>query len=148
MMTDPMADMLTRIRNAVRIERPLVEMSASRMKVGVAEVLKAEGYILEYQVGKTVKDKDGAASFETISDWKTPNLTLRVYLKYGPQGEKVIQHLERVSRPGCRIYRSYGELKPVLDGLGIAVISTSKGVLSDRQARTKRLGGEVLCKVW
>jgi len=148
MMTDPMADMLTRIRNAVRIERPLVDMPASRLKAGVAEVLKSEGYILEYQVGKTAKDEHGNPTFKVIDDWKSPKLTLRVYLKYGAQGERVIQHVERVSRPGCRINRSYSELKPVLDGLGIAVISTSKGVLSDRQARRQRLGGEVLCKVW
>ncbi len=148
MMTDPMADMLTRIRNAVRIERPAVEMPASRLRAGVAEVLKSEGYILEYQVGKAVKDKDGNLTFQASADWKTPNLVLRVFLKYGAQGEKVIQHLERVSRPGCRIYRTFREIKPVLDGLGIAVISTSQGVMSDRQARRKRLGGEVLCKVW
>jgi small subunit ribosomal protein S8 len=148
MMTDPMADMLTRIRNAVRIERPAVEMPASRVKAGVADVLKSEGYILEYQVGKTVQDAQGNATFQSTGDWKTPNLVLRVFLKYGPQGEKVIQHMERVSRPGCRVYRSCQELKPVLDGLGIAVISTSQGVMSDRQARRKRLGGEVLCKVW
>jgi small subunit ribosomal protein S8 len=148
MMTDPMADMLTRIRNAVRIERPAVEMPASQIKAGVADVLKSEGYIVEYQVGKTVKDKDGNLTFQTIGDWKTPNLVLRLFLKYGPQGEKVIQHLERVSRPGCRVYRTYREIKPVLDGLGIAVISTSQGVMSDRQARRKRVGGEVLCRVW
>src|SRR5260221_5165044 len=109
MMTDSLADMLTRIRNAVRIERPVVDMPASRVKVGLAEVLKSEGYIIEYQVGKNVTNAEGVTTFEQISDWKTPRLTLRVFLKYGPQGERVIQHLERVSRPGCRIYRTYKE---------------------------------------
>jgi small subunit ribosomal protein S8 len=147
-MTDTLADMLTRIRNANRIERPLVDMPASKLKAGVAEVLKAEGYILDYQVGQTVTDEAGNASFQPVSDWKTPKLVLRVFLKYGPQGEKVIQHISRVSRPGCRFYKKEKNLWPVLDGLGIAIISTSQGVMSDRVAKRKKIGGEVLCKVW
>ncbi len=148
MMTDSLADMLTRIRNANHIERPIVDMPASRVKAGLAQVLKTEGYILEYQVGKNATDDQGNVSFQQVADWKTPRLTLRVFLKYGPQGERVIQRIDRVSSPGCRVYRHYKDLRPVLDGLGIAVLSTSKGVMSDREARRQRLGGELLCRVW
>jgi small subunit ribosomal protein S8 len=148
MMTDPLADMLTRVRNAVRIERPVVDMPASRLKVGVAEALKAEGYIYDYQVGTLSKNEQGMEVFEPQGGAASGKRTLRIFLKYGPQGEKVIQNIRRVSTPGCRVYRSYKELRPVLDGLGIAVLSTSKGVMSDRQARTRRLGGELLCTVW
>ncbi len=133
MMTDPLADMLTRIRNAVRIERPLVEMPVSKFKRGVADVLKREGFIWDWEEVE-VKDK--------------PVNDLRVVLKYGPNGEKVIRHIKRVSKPGRRIYRGFGDLKPVLGGLGITVVSTSKGVLSDREARQSKIGGEVICEVW
>jgi small subunit ribosomal protein S8 len=148
MMTDPLADMLTRIRNAVRVERPYVDVPASQLKIGVAEALRAEGYIHGYEVGTIETGEDGVPHFQPQVDRTRPKLLLRIVLKYGPEGEKVIQHLERVSRPGRRIYRSYKELRPVLDGLGIAVLSTSHGVMSDRQARTRKLGGEVLCRVW
>ena len=146
MMTDPLADMLTRIRNAVRIERPVVDMPASRLKVGVAEVLKAEGYVFGYQLGSMVKTEHGQEFHAGATD--SARKILRVILKYGPQGERVIQRIARVSSPGCRVYRSYKDLRPVLDGLGIAVLSTNKGVVSDRQARAQKLGGELLCKVW
>ncbi len=147
MMTDPLADMLTRIRNAVNIERPVVEMPASKMKVRMAEVLRDEGFILGFQTGKSVESAEGM-TFDTNSPVSTAKLVLRVYLKYGPEGEQVIRHLERVSRPGLRRYVKHDELTPVLDGLGIAVLSTSKGVMSDRAARAAKLGGELLCKVW
>lgn len=130
-MTDPIADMLTRIRNAVRIERPEVELPASKVKKGLADVLKREGYIWDWE---EVEAK--------------PANQLRLYLKYGPNGEKVIRHIKRVSRPGRRIYRGVAELKPVLNGLGISVVSTSRGVMSDREARQGKLGGEVLCEIW
>jgi small subunit ribosomal protein S8 len=151
MMTDTLADMLTRIRNASRIERPVVDMAASRLKLGVAEVLKNEGYILGYQIGVMGKDETGLPIFQpsegtSLAGIKKP--VLRIFLKYGPQGERVIQHLDRISKPGCRVYRSYRDLKPVLDGLGISVLSTNKGVVSDRQARREKLGGELLCRVW
>jgi small subunit ribosomal protein S8 len=148
MMTDPVADMLTRIRNASRIERPLVDVAASRLKIGVAEVLKNEGYVYAYQVGVEVPDEQGHPSFQETQGPIKGKGILRIFLKYGSQGERVIQHLQRVSKPGCRIYRGYKELRPVLDGLGIAIVSTSQGVLSDRQARAKKLGGELLCTVW
>jgi small subunit ribosomal protein S8 len=131
MMTDPIADMLTRIRNAVRVERPHVDMPISKVKRGVADVLKREGYIWDW---KEIDDK--------------PVCHLRLELKYGPNGERVIRTIKRVSKPGRRIYSHARDLRPVLDGLGISVISTSRGVISDREARQRNLGGEVLCQVW
>jgi small subunit ribosomal protein S8 len=130
MMTDPVADMLTRIRNAVRIERPYVDIPSSRLKRGLADVLKREGFIW---------------------DWKEieaePVSLLRLELKYGPNGERVIQSIKRRSKPGRRLYTRSKELKPVLGGLGISIISTSRGVISDREARRDNVGGEILCEV-
>jgi len=146
MMTDPIADMLTRLRNANRIESPAVEMPAAGPKAHIAQVLKDEGFILDYQVGTYEKDKDGHAAFKAQGEG--PKKVLRVYLKYGPEGERVLRKIDRASKPGRRLYRSYKQLTPVLDGLGIAIISTSKGIMSDRQARAQRLGGELLCTVW
>lgn len=131
MMTDPIADMLTRIRNAVSVERRNVEMPISKVKRGVAKVLKDEGYIWDW------------AEVEN-----EPVSCLRIELKYGPSGEKVIRHMKRVSKPGCRVYSRSKDLRPVLNGLGISILSTSQGVMSDRQARVKKVGGEVLCEVW
>jgi small subunit ribosomal protein S8 len=147
-MTDPVADMLTRIRNANRIERPAVDMPATKLKANLAQVLKDEGFILDYQVGHVVTTEDGVTKFERETDLSKPHVVLRVYLKYGPEGERVIRHIERASRPGRRLYRHSKGLKPVLDGLGISILSTSKGVMSDRRARAQRLGGELLCTVW
>ena len=131
MMTDPIADMLTRVRNALRIERPFVDMPHSHMKQALAEVLQREGYIWDFEVvdGKPVK-------------------TLRINLKYGPNGERVIQHIERVSTPGCRVYNKVGALEDVLQGMGITILSTNRGLMSDRECREKKLGGEVLCRLW
>jgi small subunit ribosomal protein S8 len=131
MMTDPIADMLTRIRNAVRVERPQVEMPLSKVKRGLAEVLKREGYIWDWE--------------EVDSQ---PTRQLRLHLKYGPNGEVVIRHIKRISKPGRRIYSGAGNLRPILNGLGISIISTSRGVISDREARQRNLGGEVLCELW
>jgi small subunit ribosomal protein S8 len=147
MMTDPIADMLTRIRNANRIERAAVDMPATNVKRSIAQVLKDEGFIIDYQVGAVVEDEQGHAAFQTNAQGKGKAI-LRLFLKYGPEGEKVIRHLERASRPGRRLYRRHDQLRPVLDGLGIAVVSTSRGVMSDRQARAQRLGGELICTVW
>jgi small subunit ribosomal protein S8 len=133
MMTDPIADMLTRIRNAVRVERPIVEMPLSKVKRGVAEVLKREGYIWDFRE----EQPDGH-----------PVKQLMIDLKYGPNGERVIRHIKRVSKPGRRVYSRATELRPILNGLGISIISTSRGVISDREARQKKLGGEVLCELW
>ncbi len=133
MMTDPIADMLTRIRNAVRIERSHVQMPLSNVKRGLAEVLKREGYIWDWRE----EDEEGKPSKQLLID-----------LKYGPNGERVIQHIQRVSKPGRRVYSRSSRLRPILQGLGIQVISTSRGVISDREARQRNLGGEVLCEVW
>jgi len=148
MMTDSLADMLTRIRNAVRIERPAVDIPANKLKIAVAQVLKDEGFILDYQVGRMQGDEQGSKAFQQDQDLSKPHMLLRVYLNYGPEGERVIRHIERASRPGRRLYRRAEQLRPVLDGLGISVVSTSKGVMSDRKARAQRLGGELLCTVW
>ena len=131
MMTDPIADMLTRIRNGVRVEKPHVDMPVSKVKRGLAEVLKREGYIWDWE---EIDEK--------------PVTLLRVHLKYGPNGERVIRRIRRVSKPGRRIYSGYTEMKPILGGLGISVVSTSRGVISDREARQRKLGGEVLCEIW
>jgi small subunit ribosomal protein S8 len=131
MLTDPIADMLTRIRNAIRVERPHVDVPASKVKRGLADVLKREGFIWDWQ--------------EVQAD---PIGHLRLELKYGPNGEHVIQDLRRVSTPGRRVYRKATDLRPVLGGLGICIISTSGGVISDREARQKNIGGEVLCEVY
>ena len=130
MMTDPIADMLTRIRNAVSVERPNVVMPISKVKTGVAEVLKREGFIWDW----------AAEEAEPVGQ-------LRINLKYGPSGEHVIRHLKRVSKPGCRVYSRAKDLPPILNGLGISILSTSRGVMSDREARAQKVGGEVLCEV-
>lgn len=155
-MTDPLADMLTRVRNANRIERPAVDMRATKLRIAVAQVLKDEGFLLDYQVGvEAATEEGGPETFQAQRGpdfgpflTEQPKAVLRIYLKYGPEGEKVIRRLDRASRPGRRLYRSYKELRPVLDGLGIAVLSTSRGVMSDRRARAERLGGELLCTVY
>jgi small subunit ribosomal protein S8 len=130
MMTDPIADMLTRIRNAVRVEKPVVDMPTSKVRRGIAQVLKDEGYIW------------GFDEIET-----TPAKTLRLELKYGPNGERLITLIERVSKPGCRKYSGYKDLKPVLGGMGILILSTPQGILSDRRAKAEKVGGEVLAKI-
>ncbi|WP_237226497.1 30S ribosomal protein S8 [Rubinisphaera sp. JC750] len=131
MMTDPVADMLTRIRNAIAIERPIVDMPSSRLKEGIADVLKREGYIWNYEVLE-----------------QAPQNVLRVQLKYGPNGERVIQKLVRFSKPGRRQYAGVKETPDVMQGMGICILSTSKGVLSNREAKAKGVGGEILCTVW
>ncbi|MCS6866447.1 MAG: 30S ribosomal protein S8 [Gemmataceae bacterium] len=151
MMTDPIADMLTRIRNANAIERPFVEMPATKLKVAIAKVLLEEGFILGYRTGKyvvTTTETGTQKEFQEVDNLAEPKLILQVFLKYGPDGEKVIRHIERYSKPGRRVYQGYKEVKRVLDGLGIAILSTSKGVMSDRQARQQKVGGEILCTVW
>ncbi len=127
---DPIADMLTRIRNANRVGRQKVLIPKSKICVGIAQVLKDEGYI-----------KD----FDVIEDERQGQL--RVTLKYSMSGEKVIHTIDRTSKPGCRVYRGVGDLPQVLSGMGIAVVSTSKGVMSDRRARENNVGGELICTV-
>ena len=131
MLTDPIADMLTRIRNAVAVERPHVDVPLSKLKLGLADVLKREGYIWDW------KEVEGE-----------PSRQLRLELKYGPNGERVIQSIRRISKPGRRVYSQARDLRPVLNGMGIQVLSTSRGIVSDREARQRNLGGEVLCEIW
>ena len=132
-MTDPVADMLTRIRNANIAMHDGVKMPSSRQKVALAEMLKEEGYIVDYSV--------------TDSD-RGPGQDLSITMKYSPNRERVISGVKRVSSPGLRVYSNADEIPRVLGGLGVAVISTSKGLMSDREARRRRIGGEVLCYVW
>lgn len=148
MMTDPIADMLTRIRNANEIERPFVEMPATKLKVALAKVLHEEGFILGYRTGKHAKNAEDADEFVEVPSLGEPHLILQVFLKYGLDGEKVIRHIARYSKPGRRVYQGYKDVKRVLDGLGIAILSTSKGVMSDREAKRNKVGGEILCTVW
>jgi len=129
-LTDPIADMLTRIRNAIRVARPQVDVPASRMITGIAKVLKEEGFIEDF---KLIEDKKQGM--------------VRIYLKYGPQGELLINSIKRQSRPGRRVYRPVDQLPRVLNGLGIAVVSTSRGIMSDRQCRQENIGGELLATV-
>ena len=131
-MTDPIADMLTRIRNGITSRHDRVEMPASKLKVEIARILKSEGFISNYKV----VEEDGR-----------PQASLRVYLKYSGT-EPVIHGIERVSRPGKRVYRGKEEIPRVLGGLGLAIVSTSKGVLSGAEAARAGVGGEVLCQVW
>ena len=130
-MSDPLADMLTRIRNAVMVKFDSVEMPKSNIKVNVAKVLKDEGYIVDY----------------AVSD-KGPQGTLTIVLKYGPDGAPVITGIKRVSKPGLRQYAKAGAIPKVLNGLGVAIVSTSRGIVADRVAREINAGGEILCEVW
>ena len=130
-MTDPVADMITRIRNGVRAKLPKVDVPASKLKAEIARILKDEGYI---------------ANFKSIEDEKQG--MLRIYLKYGPGMERVITDLQRVSRPGCRIYCGKDQIPRVYGGLGINILSTSRGLMTGRTAAREGVGGEILCNVW
>jgi small subunit ribosomal protein S8 len=131
MMTDPIADMLTRIRNAVRIERPYVDIPDSRIKRGIAETLQREGFIWDFEIVE-----------------EPPRNIIRIHLKYGPNGEKLIREIHRVSTPGRRVHHGVRDMHDVLHGLGISVLTTSRGVMSNREAKQAGIGGEVLCEVW
>src|SRR5436190_10043983 len=131
-MTDPVADMLTRIRNGIQSHHERVELPASKLKVEIARILKSEGFIRNYALVE--KEKTQA--------------TLRIDLKYSSEGEPVIHGIERVSRPGRRVYRNKEEIPRPLGGLGLAIVSTSRGVLSGEEAAKTGIGGEVLCQVW
>ncbi len=130
-MSDPLADMLTRIRNAVMVKFETVAMPASKVKVNIAKVLKEEGYISDYQVAD--KGVQG---------------TLTIELKYGPNREPVIRGIKRVSKPGLRQYAKADAIPTVLNGLGTAIVSTSKGIITDKSARALNTGGEIICEVW
>ncbi len=130
-MTDPIADMLTRIRNANTVGHKTVEIPASKMKKAIAEILKEEGYIEDFEVIED--DKQGI---------------IKVTMKYGANREKVISGIKKISKPGLKVYAKANEVPKVLGGLGIAIISTSKGIVSDKEARKLGVGGEVICYVW
>ncbi len=131
-MTDPIADMLTRIRNAVRARHPRVDIPHSRLKEELAAILRKEGFV---DAAAVVRPKEG---FPVI----------RIALRYSPEGEPVLSGLERVSRPGRRVYCSKGEIPPVMGGLGVAVLSTSRGLMSGDECRKAGVGGEILCNIW
>ena len=130
-MTDPIADMLTRVRNAVQANHPKVDVPASRLKVEIARILKEEGYIAHFK-----SSEEGGKNYLTL------------FLKYGPRGEKVISNIERISRPGCRVYVSKGDIPRVLGGLGINILTTSHGIMTGKEARKQGFGGELLCNIY
>lgn len=136
-MTDPVADMLTRIRNALRNRKSSVRIPKSKLKVQIAEVLQREGYIKGYALSDS-RPEEGIG----------PQGWLELSLKYGPEGEEVISYIQRTSKPGRRIYTKAKEVRPVLNGLGISILSTSRGVISDREARERNVGGEILATVY
>jgi small subunit ribosomal protein S8 len=136
-MTDPIADMLTRIRNAVTAKQTRVDMPASRLKTEIARILQDEGYIQAYKV---VDDTSGTTTAQVK--------TLRLFLKYGPHGEKLITGVERISRPGRRVYFGRDDVPDVLAGLGTSILTTSRGVMTGRAAVKAGVGGEVLCNIW
>ena len=130
-MTDPIADMLTRVRNAQRASHELVNIPSSKLKINVAKVLKSEGYIKNFRI-----ISDGQHRF------------IRVFLKYDEEGVAIIEGIKRVSKPGCRVYAGSDEIPKVLNGYGINILSTSKGLMTDNEARKVGVGGEILCAVW
>jgi small subunit ribosomal protein S8 len=133
-MTDPIADMLSRIRNATQSRHPRVDMPTTRLKVEIARILESEGYIQGFKV---LEPQNGQ-----------PQASLRLFMKYGPRGERVISGLERVSRPGRRVYFGRDDVPAVLAGLGTSILTTSRGVMTGREAQKVGVGGEVLCNVW
>lgn len=130
-MTDPIADMLTRVRNAYAAKHQKVDVPISNIKLEIARILKEEGFINNYKV---------------IGEG--PRRNIRVYLRYGPRGEMVMSKVERVSKPGCRVYVNSTSIPKVLAGMGINIISTSRGVMTDRRARREKVGGEILCRIY
>ena len=137
-MTDPISDMLTRLRNGVSAKHARVDMPASKLKAAIAQILQDEGYIQGFRIIDEPAEKEGAR----------PRQVIRVFLKYGPRGERVITGLERISRPGRRVYLGVDDVPPVLGGLGTNILTTSRGVMTGRAAKKAGVGGEVLCNVW
>lgn len=131
MTSDPIADMLTRVRNAMSARHPKVDVPASKLKTEIARILKEEGYILNYKVAE-----------------EGPKRTIKIYLKYSDSNAPVISHLERVSRPGCRVYVGRNDIPRVLGGMGINILTTPRGVMTGRSAHKEGVGGEILCQIW
>ena len=128
---DPIADMLTRVRNAIRARHPKVDVPASKLKIEIARILKEEGYILNFKVAE-----------------EGPKKTIKIYLKYAPDNSPVISNIERISRPGCRVYVGQDDIPRVLGGLGINILTTARGVMTGRNAHREKVGGELLCRIW
>ncbi len=137
-MTDPISDMITRIRNAVTAKHARVDIPASKLKAEIARILQDEGYIQGFRLVEAPAERSG----------QQPRPLIRVFLKYGPHGERVISGLERISRPGRRVYLGAGDVPHVLGGLGTSILTTSHGVMTGRAAKKAGVGGEVLCNVW
>ena len=137
-MTDPISDMLTRIRNGVSAKHTRVDMPASKLKAEIARILQDEGYIQGFRLVEAPAEKEG----------RQPRQIIRLFLKYGPRGERVITGLERISRPGRRVYLGVDDVPPVLGGLGTNILTSSRGVMTGRAAKKAGVGGEVLCNVW
>jgi small subunit ribosomal protein S8 len=137
-MTDPISDMLTRIRNGVSAKHARVDMPASKLKAEIARILQDEGYIQGFRLMQEPAEKDG----------RQPRQIIRLFLKYGPRGEQVITGIERISRPGRRVYLGVDDVPAVLGGLGTNILTTSRGVMTGRAAKKAGVGGEVLCNVW
>jgi len=137
-MTDPISDMLTRIRNAVTAKHTRVDLPASKLKAEIARILQDEGYIQGFRVLEEPAERQGSPARQII----------RLFLKYGPRGERVITGIERISRPGRRVYFGVEEVPVVLGGLGTSILTTSQGVMTGRAAKKAGVGGEVLCNVW
>jgi small subunit ribosomal protein S8 len=137
-MTDPISDMLTRLRNAVSAKHTRVDLPASKLKAEIARILQDEGYIQGFRIIEEPAEKAA----------RQPRQVIRVFLKYGPHGEKVMTGLERISRPGRRVYLGAEDVPTVLGGLGTSILTTSRGVMTGRAARKAGVGGEVLCNVW
>ena len=137
-MTDPISDMISRIRNAVVAKHTRVDLPASKLKAEIARILQDEGYIQGFRMVEAAADKTG----------QQPRPMIRLFLKYGPHGERVISGLERISRPGRRVYLSVDDVPVVLGGLGTSILTTSRGVMTGRAAKKAGVGGEVLCNVW
>ena len=137
-MTDPISDMITRIRNAVVAKHTRVDLPASKLKAEIARILQNEGYIQGFRMVEAAAEKTG----------QQPRPMIRLFLKYGPHGERVISGLERISRPGRRVYLGVEDVPTVLGGLGTSILTTSRGVMTGRAARKAGVGGEVLCNVW
>lgn len=130
-MTDPIADLLSRIRNALLAKHDRLDVPVSKLKLEICKILKEEGFI---------------KNFRTIDG--TPVGSLRIFLRYSPEGEPAINNVERISKPGRRVYKASQDIKPVRNGLGLGIVSTSQGLLSDAQARQRKVGGELLCELW
>jgi len=137
-MTDPISDMLTRIRNAVAAKHSRVDMPASKLKAEIARILQDEGYIQGFRLSEEPAERAG----------RQPRQVIRLFLKYGPHGERVLSGLERISRPGRRVYLGVEDVPQVLGGLGTSILTTSRGVMTGRAAKQAGVGGEVLCNVW